>query len=402
MSGYTVSDSVAVTNVGTSPNNLDVNVLTIGDANSPGEFIQTGNLVFSSLTDPDAAGSVTFGGTANTRGVYDGSISGKAAAPNTGTAVQVGGDYFAAEPGAPVTFTFNTEQNYFAMVWGSVDTYNVLTFYDAHGNVILTINGSDLAKDFGVSTSGNTSVFVQVDVPYYSVTASSGTAAFEFSDVSYATAASPGTGTETLIQVVQPGTDSLCLLAGTGIATPEGRKLVETLEIGDLITLSDGRNAPVRWIGRQTVATRFADPLRSMPIRICANALGEALPERDLLVSPDHALAIDGVLIHASALVNNVTILRESDMPETFIYYNIELAGHELVLAENVPVETFIDNVDRRPFDNWAEYEAHYGRAEPIAEMDMPRAKSARQVPQNIRASLAARAGLHEDATLAA
>jgi len=31
-----------------------------------------------------------------------------------------------------------------------------------------------------------------------------------------------------------------------------------------------------------------------------------------------------------------------------------------LILAENTPAETFVDNVDRLHFDNWAEYEALY------------------------------------------
>jgi len=95
-------------------------------------------------------------------------------------------------------------------------------------------------------------------------------------------------------------------------------------------------------------------------------------------VSPDHALLIDGVLIHASALVNGTTILRESRVPETFVYHHVELADHALILAEGVAAETFVDNIDRMAFDNWAE---RGDEAEAIAEMDYPRAQSARQVP---------------------
>jgi hypothetical protein len=182
---------------------------------------------------------------------------------------------------------------------------------------------------------------------------------------------------------------TFCFCAGTGIATPRGAVAVETLRRGDLVTTSDGRALPVRWLGVQTVDTRFADKLRVLPIRIQAGALGEALPQRDLLLSADHALLIDGVLIQAGALVNGLSILRETDMPEVFTYYHVEVADHALIHAEGVPAETFIDNVDRLAFDNWAEHEAP---AVAIVEMDLPRAKSARQVPASIRARLSVRA----------
>ncbi len=95
------------------------------------------------------------------------------------------------------------------------------------------------------------------------------------------------------------------------------------------------------------------------------------------------------MLIQAGALVNGLSILRETDMPEVFTYYHVEVADHALIHAEGVPAETFIDNVDRLAFDNWAEHEAP---AVAIVEMDLPRAKSARQVPASIRARLSVRA----------
>jgi hypothetical protein len=187
--------------------------------------------------------------------------------------------------------------------------------------------------------------------------------------------------------------DPACYCAGTMIRTATGAAMVETLTIGDSVMTADGRTLPVRWIGRHTVSTRFADPLRVLPIRIKAGALGETLPERDLLVSADHALLVDDILIQAGALVNDVSILREKNVPETFTYYHVELAEHALILAEGAPAETFVDNVSRMAFDNWEEHEALYGRA-PIAEMAYPRAQSHRQVPMDIAARLKARCGM--------
>lgn len=187
----------------------------------------------------------------------------------------------------------------------------------------------------------------------------------------------------------------VCFVAGTRIATPAGWASVEDLRIGDLVLTADGRAAPVCWVGMQTVVSFFADPLHAFPVRIAAGALGEGLPVRDLLVSPDHALLIDGTLVQAGALVNGTTIVRETSMPDRFTYYHVELDDHALILAEGVTAETFVDNVTRRRFDNFAEYEALYGdTAAVIAEMAVPRVKSARQLPKGLRARLAARAAV--------
>ncbi|MDO9713537.1 Hint domain-containing protein [Paracraurococcus lichenis] len=207
--------------------------------------------------------------------------------------------------------------------------------------------------------------------------------------ISLETEINPDTGTFGVVQ----GT-VICFYPGTLIRTPAGEQAVETLAIGDLVMTADGTAQPVRWLGRQTVSTRFGEPDRVLPIRIQAGALGEAMPVRDLLVSPDHALMLDGVLVQAGALVNGTTIRRETAVPTSFTYYHVELADHALILAEGVPAETFVDNIDRLGFDNWAEHEALYGEEAPIAEMELPRAKAQRQVPQSVRTLIAARAAI--------
>lgn len=182
-----------------------------------------------------------------------------------------------------------------------------------------------------------------------------------------------------------------CFLGQTMIATPEGEKAVSELTIGDMVLSKDGVAMPVRWIGRRKVSTMFADPLRALPVRIQAGALGDGLPKRDLLISPDHALLLDGVLANAGALVNGQTITREEIKEESFIYYHIEVDDHALILAEGSPAETFIDHVERMAFDNWAEHQAIFGDVCDKPEMEYPRAKSARQLPQSLKARLGAR-----------
>jgi Hint domain len=187
----------------------------------------------------------------------------------------------------------------------------------------------------------------------------------------------------------------LCFLPGTLIATPAGARPVEELAIGDLVLTAKGGVVPVKWIGQQTVHTIFGMAEGRRPVCISAGALGNNLPARDLKLTSDHALLIDGVLVHAGALVNGTTIRRMAfeELGQRFTVYHIETENHEVVLAEGTPTETFIDNVSRARFDNYAEYEALYGPAPaPMAELSQPRAMSRRQVPASIHARIAAAA----------
>jgi Hint domain len=202
-------------------------------------------------------------------------------------------------------------------------------------------------------------------------------------------------GTPTFGDTVTPSTETLdvtCFYAGTLIATPAGGTAVETLKPGDLVLTADGVAAPVRWLGRQSVSTVFGDKLSVLPIRIKAGALADNVPARDLLVSPEHALLVEGVLIQAGALVNGTSIVRETAVPSVIDYYHVELDAHALLLAEGAPAESFVDNVGRFRFDNWSEHEALYPDGKSVAEMAYPRAKSHRQVPDHIRQALADRA----------
>jgi hypothetical protein len=185
-------------------------------------------------------------------------------------------------------------------------------------------------------------------------------------------------------------TETACFVGGTHLRAQTGDILVEDITPGTLLQTASGALLPVRWLGRSVVSTGFADPQRVLPIRIKAGALGETLPTRDLLVSPDHAMFLGGVLIQAGALVNGVSIVRETNMAEFFTYYHVELASHALLLAENAATESFIDHAGRMNFTNWAEHDALAGTA-PITEMPHPRAKAQRQLPMSVRRMLHAR-----------
>lgn len=182
-----------------------------------------------------------------------------------------------------------------------------------------------------------------------------------------------------------------CFLEGTKISTPKGATRVEELSIGDAILTADGESIPVRWIGRQRVVCAFLPPERLMPVRIRAGALGAGLPLRDLHLTANHALMIEGLLINASALINGTSIdwIPLTELGTEYSIYHIETEHHSLILAEGTPAESYIDYLSRSSFYNYDEYLEIYGMEKTISEMPMPRISTARLVPSKLRQKLA-------------
>ncbi|WP_311957293.1 Hint domain-containing protein [Halomonas garicola] len=186
---------------------------------------------------------------------------------------------------------------------------------------------------------------------------------------------------------------SICFAAGTMIATPQGEVAVEDLSIGDEILTDSGASVKVKWVGRQTVrnkalANLLADNHR--PVRIQKDALAEGVPNRDLTVTANHGMIIDGLVINAAVLVNNDTIdyVPQSELAETSTYYHIETEGHEVILANGAEAETYIDYVDRQAFDNHGEYVELYGIERTVVEMPHHRISSRRLLPLAVRERL--------------
>ncbi len=154
-----------------------------------------------------------------------------------------------------------------------------------------------------------------------------------------------------------------CYAPGTRIATPGGEVAVEDLQIGDLVATVSGLAKPVKWIGRRSyAAAEVAEYSNLRPVVIRKGALGSGLPRRDLVVSPMHALLIDGAFVPVAALVNGVSILRR-ETAGAAEYIHIELDQHDAIFAEGAPAETFVDDSSRTMFDNASEYYDLYGFA---------------------------------------
>ncbi|MGK7891692.1 MAG: ExeM/NucH family extracellular endonuclease [Leptolyngbyaceae cyanobacterium] len=182
-----------------------------------------------------------------------------------------------------------------------------------------------------------------------------------------------------------------CFVTGTHILTPNGDVPVETLNIGDRVLTAAGEAVPIKWIGRQTVEpAQVVNPLRGYPILVKAGALGHQQPQRDLYVSPDHALLFEGLLINAGALVNHCSILKTTPT-EPFTYYHIQLHQHSLLVAEGTAAESYLPQTENRSwYDNGADYALLYPHDDILTYWPMryPRVSSKRQLPRFIAKKL--------------
>jgi hypothetical protein len=136
-----------------------------------------------------------------------------------------------------------------------------------------------------------------------------------------------------------------CFRAGTRILTGAGEVPVEALRPGmRAVSLAHARALRVRWIGSRTVAP-------AAPVRIAAGAFGEGAPHRDLWLSPDHAVHLAGILVPVRHLVNKASIAFTPCGAVT--YFHVELSAHGVLIADGLPVESYLDTGNRTILDQF-------------------------------------------------
>ena len=174
-----------------------------------------------------------------------------------------------------------------------------------------------------------------------------------------------------------------CLASGSIIRTPSGEAVVEDISAQMMvIAIRNGKEVAeqVVWVGHRHIdLTRHGRPELAAPVRIRAGAIAEGQPSQDLLVSPEHALFIDGSLIQARSLINGGTIVQER-ATKAITYYHIELASHGVFFANDLPVESYLDNDDRSFFETDDQPLMLHPSLTPATELD-PRMTDAAYAP---------------------
>lgn len=100
-----------------------------------------------------------------------------------------------------------------------------------------------------------------------------------------------------------------------------------------------------------------------MPIRVSRFAIDSRTPQRDLYLSQEHFLLIDGVLIPAKHLVNERSIAFDdnAEMSETIEHFCVELNNHQVIFAEGTAADSFRYTGGQIAWDNLADYQNLYG-----------------------------------------
>lgn len=175
-----------------------------------------------------------------------------------------------------------------------------------------------------------------------------------------------------------------CFLDGTHIATMAGDVLVETIAANDMIVaIENGERVPraVRWHGSRIIdldRLDAQDTAELAPIRIRAHAFAADMPMRDLLITPDHCILIDGGLVPARMLVNGASIVQDLST-RRYTVHHIECDTHSILLSENLTTESYLDTGNRESFGttsddatrrplNWADAAAPLTTSRAIVE----------------------------------
>lgn len=142
-----------------------------------------------------------------------------------------------------------------------------------------------------------------------------------------------------------------CFTPGTLIATPQGERLVEDLEVGDRVITRDNGIQEIKWVGRKDL-TGFdlARKPHFKPILIQQGALGNNLPEHDMLVSPNHRVLVanDKTALYFEerevlVAAKHLTGLDGVDEVEAngVAYIHVMFEGHEVILSNGAWTESF-------------------------------------------------------------
>jgi hypothetical protein len=142
-----------------------------------------------------------------------------------------------------------------------------------------------------------------------------------------------------------------CFLPGTLILTDRGERPVEALKTGDTVITLRGHRRRLCWIGQGQALAMRGRRGAATPVIVRKGALADNVPHRDLRITKGHSLYLDGVLVPVEFLVNHRSILWD-DRAQAVAVFHLELEGHDVLVANGAPAESYRDDGNRFLFRN--------------------------------------------------
>ncbi|WP_415635610.1 Hint domain-containing protein [Paracoccus aminovorans] len=144
-----------------------------------------------------------------------------------------------------------------------------------------------------------------------------------------------------------------CFTPGTLIETDAGPRPVEHLRPGDRILTRDHGHQPLCWIGGATLDRRQLDLQPNLrPILIGRDALGPGLPDRNLLVSPQHRVLLCSAIAQRMFGAQQVLVaakhltalpgIRAIQPDPGVSYLHLLFGRHQLVLSNGLWTESLL------------------------------------------------------------
>ena len=263
---------------------------------------------------------------------------------NRGT---VGGSWSTSSPGSvfdpPQTGTLSDNDGFLETADNSTATFNGSSVtYLGRGTATFAFSGPNQSFTVGVA-------FFRADGVIYMV----------ILDQPATMTRDPGQATIVTVSSVSTSNGAqilenpVCFTRGTLIETVAGPVPVEQLAAGDMLRTMDHGFQPVRLVcstACDSIDLQLRPAIR--PVRITAGALGNGLPRRDLLVSPQHRMLICSRIAERMFGTTEVLIpaIRLTALPGVFIdesvteveYFHVLLDDHEVIFAEGAPSESLL------------------------------------------------------------
>ena len=238
-------------------------------------------------------------------------------------------------------------------------------------------NGLLLSEAVSLSENGTVFSFLSFDDTAGGVSTTIGPAANSTStDIGMAGAGSSlettDGGATYFTQTTPDPNNVTCLTTGAAVQTKNGLVNVEDLIDGMQILNYEGEYRTLRKVfSRNICEADLKENQKLLPVRICAGAIGNGLPTKDLIVSRQHRMLVSSPIVKRMFDETNVLVasVRLTSLPGIFVdtsikdiqYFHLLFDDHEVIFADGAATESLflgVEAIKSLPIQNKEELRA--------------------------------------------